>query len=250
MKSLPAIALVIAAFAGGHVWGQGGGSDPGPGKKKAKESIEERLKKVRREVKTVELDAALQRLPVLFERENKHRELIAQMKAKAAAGETIRPLIAKAHALKTKTLADCNEILRLHKGEHVGLKEPEVWRRLIEARFADVSYEEEWLVNILDDIEESVGINIELDARIYKYDTVSFDFEQTSARAMLQMMGDVLLFKWLIRGDTLYVYKERNEILFGGEWLRARKKAWRERQKALKEAEKKADREARKKSGS
>ena len=102
-------------------------------------------------------------------------------------------------------------------------------------------YEDEWLVNILDDLEESCKINIEIDARIYKFDTVTFDFEKTSARAMLQMMGDALLFKWMVRGDTLYVYKERHEVLFGGEWLRKKKAAFHARKKALEEAMKEAE---------
>ncbi len=233
MKHLSAVALVAAAWAGGLAWGQG--DDAGK-----RESIEDRLKKVRREIKTVKLDAALERLPTLFAREQEHRGLLLKMQDRADQGETIRPLIVEARKLKLKTLKDCNEILRLHRGEHVDQPEAAVWQKLIDARFVDVHYEKEWLVNILDDLEESVGINIELDARIYKFDTVSFDFEKTSARAMLQMMGDTLLFKWIIRGDTLYVYKERNEILFGPEWIRQRKAAIRARKKAKKEAAKAA----------
>ena len=103
----------------------------------------------------------------------------------------------------------------------------------------------EWLVNILDDLEEAVGINIEVDARVYKFDTVSFQFEKTSARAMLQMMGDSLLFEWIVRGDTLYVFKESHEILFGGEYLARRKRAWKARKKALAEAQLEAERRAR-----
>ena len=108
-------------------------------------------------------------------------------------------------------------------------------------------YEEEWLVNILDDLEESVGINIELDARIYKYDTVSFDFEQTSARAMLQMMGD---------GPVVQVADSRRHAvrLQGAQRDPVRRRVAaraqegvRERQKALKEAEKSGKK--RKKSG-
>ena len=113
-----------------------------------------------------------------------------------------------------------------------------------DARWSDVVYEQAWLVNILDDIEEAANVNIELDARIYKFDTVSFSFDKTSARAMLQMMGDTLLFRWIVRGDTIYVYKERHEILFGGKWLRQQKKAWRTRKKAIEEAAKEAERKA------
>ena len=74
---------------------------------------------------------------------------------------------------------------------------------LARTRLDEVDYEEEWLVNILDDFEEAMQVNIEMDARIYKFDSVTFDFEKTSARAMLQMMGDTLLFEWIVRGDTL-----------------------------------------------
>ncbi|MHC5052800.1 MAG: hypothetical protein ACYTGK_19600, partial [Planctomycetota bacterium] len=108
----------------------------------------------------------------------------------------------------------------------------------------DIHYNNEWLVNILDDLEDAAQINIEVDARVYKFDSVTFDFDKTSARAMLQMMGDVLLFEWIVRGDTLYVYKERHEDLFGGEWIKQKKAAWKARRKALAEAEKEAEAEA------
>ena len=100
------------------------------------------------------------------------------------------------------------------------------------------------LVNILDDMEERVGINIEVDARVYKFDTMSLEFDRTSARAMLTMMGESLLFNWIVRGDTLYVYKERHEVLFGKEWLRQKRAAWKARQQALIEAAKAAEKAA------
>ena len=78
-------------------------------------------------------------------------------------------------------------------------------------------------------------------ARVYKFDSVTFSFESTSARAMLQMMGDELLYTWVVRGDTLYVFKERNEVLFGKAWVRAKKKAERARAKAEKAAKKRRE---------
>ena len=99
-------------------------------------------------------------------------------------------------------------------------------------------------MNILDDLEERCKINVEVDARIYKFDTVSINFDKTSARAMLQILGDQLLFNWLVRGDTLYVYKERHEVLFGGEWIRKKKAAWKARKEALKKAAEEAQRRA------
>lgn len=231
--------FVLLAFAAGLAWGQGGDEADGE-----KESLQERLKKVRREVKVIELKTAVDRVPGIVAREKEYFELVRRMEAEAKAGKDITPLLEKGRSLKLAALNELNEILRRHKGKFAGLSEQKVWERLRNARWSDVSYEEEWLVNILDDIEEAAGVNIEMDARIYKFDTVSFQFDKTSARAMLQMMADTLLFNWLVRGDTIYVYKERNEILFGGEWLRQKKKAWRERKKALEEAAKEAERRA------
>ena len=47
-----------------------------------------------------------------------------------------------------------------------------------------------------------------------------------------------------MRGDTLYVYKERHEILFGGEWLRKKRAAWKARKEALDKAMKEAEKRA------
>ena len=47
-----------------------------------------------------------------------------------------------------------------------------------------------------------------------------------------------------MRGDTLYVYRERNEILFGGEWIRRKKAAWKARHDAMEAARKEAERKA------
>jgi len=62
-------------------------------------------------------------------------------------------------------------------------------------------------------------------------------------------MGDNLLFTWLVRGDTLYVFRERHEILFGGEWIRKKKAAWKARKKALDAAAKEAERRALERAG-
>ncbi|MHC4549516.1 MAG: hypothetical protein ACYTEZ_12145 [Planctomycetota bacterium] len=230
--------LVAGTFAAGLAWGQDEEADP------EKSDLQARLAEVRREVKIIDLDTSLARVPTLAERENAYHELVRQMYADRRAGKDITALLQRGRDLKLAALKDLNEILKLHRGEHIGITEEEVWTRLQDARFADIHYRDEWLVNILDDLEDSARINIELDARIYKFDTVTFDFDKTSARAMLQMMGDVLLFEWLVRGDTLYIYKERHEDLFGGEWIKQRKAAWRARKTALEKAAKEAEAEA------
>jgi hypothetical protein len=232
--------VVFAAGLGGFVFGQdeGGVADEGL------ESLAERMKKVSREIKILDLEEAFELIPGLVAREREYDTLLQQMREERAGGKDILPLLARARDLKVAQLEDANRILRLHRGKNVGLAESDVWERLANARFSDISYREEWLVNILDFIEEAAGINVELDARVYKYDTVTFDFDKTSARAMLQIMGDTLLFRWVVRGDTLYVYKERNEILFGGEWIRKKKAAWKARKDAIEAARKEAERRA------
>ncbi|MHC4954396.1 MAG: hypothetical protein ACYTGZ_10955 [Planctomycetota bacterium] len=228
-----AVALLAAAFIAGLA------SAPARGQEKG--SIEERLKEVRREVKVINLETSMPRLPALIEREKKYSLVLDQISGAALnQPELMKGLFEKARTIKLAALKDLNEILRKHKGKHVGITEKQVWERL-KTRFVGVSYEDEWLVNILDDIEEAACINVELDARVYKFDSVTFDFESSSARAMLQMMGDELFFQWIVRGDTLYVYKERNEVLFGKQWARDRKRAQKERAK-----EEKRMREARK----
>ncbi len=232
--------LVLAALLGGFVWGQ----EPEEGGDLADVALEDlatRMAKVRREIKIIDFDESLGLVPGIVAREREYEAILKEAQAK---GKEIQPLLSKARDVKLAQLEDLNRILKLHRGKNVDLTEGQVWERLSNARFRDVHFREEWLVNILDHIEEEVGINIELDARIYKYDTVTFDFDRTSARAMLQMMGDVLLFRWVIRGDTLYVFKERNEILFGGDWIRKKKAAWKARQEALEAARKEAERKA------
>ncbi|MCK6461732.1 MAG: hypothetical protein L6Q95_17770 [Planctomycetes bacterium] len=239
MKKPIALLLVAAAFLGGLVRGQdskGGGSLEDT----ALQDLAERLTKVRREIKIIDFDESLGLVPGLVAREREYQALLTE--AQGAADR--KPVLAKARDLKLAQLGDANRILKLHRGEHVGRTEEQVWEQLANARFRGIHFREEWLVNILDMLENEVGINIEVDARVYKYDTVTFDFDRTSARAMLQMMADNLLFKWVVRGDTLYVYKERNEILFGGEWIRRRKAAWKARQDALEAARKEAERKA------
>ncbi len=232
--------LVMAALLGGFVWGQEP-EEEGNLADVALEDLASRMAKVRREIKIIDFDESLGLVPGIVAREREYEAILKDAQAK---GTEIQPLLARARDLKLAQLADLNRILKLHRGENVDLGEKEVWERLSNARFRDVHFREEWLVNILDHLEEQVGINIEMDARIYKFDTVTFDFDRTSARAMLQMMGDVLLFKWVIRGDTLYVYKERNETLFGGDWIRKKKAAWKARQEALEAARKEAERKA------
>jgi len=212
-------ALAACAFVAGWASGQ--------------DSIEERLKKVRREVKVIDIPTSIPRIPPLIAREKEYSALLDQIReASLNMPDRIPKMYERARELKLAALKDLNEILRLHRGPHVGLTEKQIWERL-QTRFVGVTYSDEWLVNILDDIEEAAKINIELDARIYKFNTVTFDFEASSARAMLQMMGDELEFQWLVRGDTLYVYKERNEVLFGRKYDKQRKKAKEARAKEL-----------------
>jgi hypothetical protein len=234
--------LVVAAILAGFVWGQDGGKEGGEGDLAdvALQDLAERMAKVSREIKIIDFDESLALVPGLVAREQQYQDLIKE----AQAAKEAQPVLASARELKLAQLADANRILKIHQGKNVGLTSEQVWERLSNARFRGVHFREEWLVNILDHLEEEVGINIELDARVYKFDTVTFDFDKTSARAMLQMMGDILQFKWIVRGDTLYVYRERHEILFGGEWLRKKKAAWKARKDALEEARKEAERRA------
>jgi hypothetical protein len=242
VRTLAAWTVIAAAFAGGLALAQ---ERLTPEERAARRAaMQEKLKHVRREVKLLDLDATIARLPEVLKREKDDQELIERMLEAAKAGTDVRPMMEQGRQLKLAALDDFNEILKLHRGKHVGIREEEVWNRLRSGQFEDVSYEDEWLVNILDDLEAALKINIELDARVYKFDTVSFEFEKTSARAMLQIMGDSLYFKWLIRGDTLYVYKERHEVLFGGEWIRQKKAAWKARKEALAKAAKEAERRA------
>jgi hypothetical protein len=229
-RTVAATALVLAAFAAGIALGQ-----------EEKSDLAERLAEVRREVKVLDLDDSLARLPAFLEREKQYSATVRQLQKAGGDGKAI---LTRLRDMKLQTLAELNLILRKHKSEYSGISESEIWTRLKNARFRNVSYSDEWLVNILDDLEERCQINIELDARVYKFDTVSFDFDKTSARAMLQIMGDTLLFNWIVRGDTLYVYKERHEVLFGGEWIRKKKAAFKARQAALEKARKEAERKA------
>ncbi len=243
MRQTAIVLGLLAAFAAGLASGQ-----EGKKKRKAAEvdpELQARLAQVRREIKQIDFDEAIARVPGIVAREREYEALVAQALDAGARGVgEVKPMLARARALKLASLDELNHLLDLHRGKYAGLKEEEVWERLRAARFEGVRYREEWLVNILDEIEESVGINIEVDARVYKFDTVSFDFEKTTARAMLQMMGDSLLFTWKIRGDTLYVYKERHEDLFGGEWIIRKKAAWKARRDAIDAAAKEAERRA------
>lgn len=235
------ILLVTAALLGGFVWGQEDGGGGGDLADVALQDLAERMSKVRREIKIVDFDESLGFVPGLVSREREYEAVLKEAQAK---GKDLGPLLAKARELKLAQLGDANRILKLHRGKNVDLTEEQVWERLTNARFKGVHFNEEWLVNILDFLEDEVGINVEVDARVYKFDTVTFDFDRTSARAMLQMMGDVLLFRWIVRGDTLYVYRERHETLFGGDWIRKKKAAWKSRQDALEAARKEAERRA------
>lgn len=216
------VALVLLALLAGWALGQG------------KPSVEERLQKVRRVVKVIDLDSSIPRVPALIAREEAYEKLLDKLAQIGPSNPDMVPkLLNEARDIKLAALKDLNEILKRHKGKHVGLTEAQIYERL-RKRFHNVQYEDEWLVNILDDIEDACSVNVEMDARVYKFDSVTFDFESTSARAMLQMMADELEFKWIVRGDTLYVFKERNEVLFGKRYERTRKKALKARGKGAK----------------
>ncbi len=243
MKQTALVLGLLAAFAAGIASGQ-----EGKRKRKAADvdpELAARLAQVRREIKQIDFEDAIARVPGIVAREREYEALVAQaLDAATRSTGDVTAMLQRARTLKQAALDELNLILDLHRGKHAGLKEEEVWERLRAARFDGVRYREEWLVNILDELEDSVGINIEVDARVYKFDTVSFDFERTTARAMLQMMGDSLLFTWRIRGDTLYVYKERHEDLFGGDWIIRKKAAWKARRDAIDAAAKEAERRA------
>lgn len=241
MRKLAWGSVLAAAFAAGLASGQEGGT---PADRPAGD-LEERLAAVRREIKQIDLESAIGRVPALLAREHEYETVLQEAYAAAGKGEGGVPaMLEKARELKLAALGDLNDILKRHTGPHAGIKEEEVWQRLRDARFANVSYKGEWLVNILDGLEEAARVNIELDARVYKFDTVSFDFDKASALSMLEIMGDTLLFEWIVRGDTLYVYKENHEDLFGGEWIRQKKRAWKARKDALDAAIKEAERRA------
>ncbi len=215
-----------------------GGDGPTEEQKAKDAAAAAKLRLVRREVKQLDFDATLARLPAFIAREQEYMALVERIKEAASGdGADLRQLLESAREMKLRALPELNEILMCHRGPSAGLEEAEVRRRLDEAVFTAVGYADEWLVNILDDLEANVGINIELDARVYKFDTVSFRFERTSASAMLQTMADNLQFKWLIRGDTLYVYREMNEILFDDEWLAQKRAVWQAKQDVKKAAE-------------
>lgn len=242
-----AAALLAASGAAGFAWGQDGETKLTKEERAAKRAeLKERAKSVRREVKTLDLLEAVGHVPGILAREG---DFDAILESLAASPKEPKPLLERARALKLAALEEQNRILKKHHGKYAGIDEAEVWKRLEGARFEGVRYEDEFLVNILDDIEESARINVELDARVYKFDTVSFGFEKTTARAMLQTMADNLQFSWVIRGDTLYVYKERLEVLFDAEWVAQKKAAWKARQKQKieeanrRDAEKAAERE-------
>lgn len=225
---LKAAAILIAAFlAGLALGGDGEKKKLSPEERAAiQAAAREKMKQVRREVKQLDLYDAVAKVPSIVAREKEYRALLDRI-ATTPADET---LLRQAYQMKVAALADLNEILKVHRGAHVGIAEEEVRRRLETARFEGIRYEQEWLVNILDDLEDAVRINVELDARVYKFDRVTFNFERTTALAMLQTMADNLQFRYIIRGDTLYVYKERYEVLFDDEWLRQKKAAWKARQ--------------------
>ncbi len=249
MKRTTGILIVAAALLAGLAAGQDGGRRKKPSKEemaRLQAEADAKLKKVRRVVKRLNYDDTLNLVPKLEARETEYLAIVRQIHDGATAGGDVTKLFEQGYQMKLAALQDLSRILLLHRGKYAGIEEEDVWKRLNETRLDEVDYEEEWLVNILDDLEESMQVNIEMDARIYKFDVVSFTFTRTTARAMLQTMADTLLFKWIVRGDTLYVYKERHEELFNEAWLAKKRAAWKARKKARQDAAKRADDAAKK----
>ena len=137
MRKATVSALILAAFAAGIAWG--GDEKDGKEDDEAKESLQERLEKVRREVKVIELDSAMQRVPGIVQREQEYLKLVELMQADATRGKDITPLIEKGRAMKLAALGEINEILRKHKGKFAGVNEAEgrLARQLGEARVVD-----------------------------------------------------------------------------------------------------------------
>ncbi|MGH7163034.1 MAG: hypothetical protein ACREID_06095 [Planctomycetota bacterium] len=242
MKHIGMAAIAAAALAAGLALGQETEKPSEEERERRHAETLEKLKLVRREVKTIDLDATIPRVAAMVAREQEYRALVARIREAATGGEEGVPqLLEQGRTMKLQALAELNDILVLHRGPHAGIEEDEVRRRLETTRLTGVRYRDEWLVNILDDLEAEAKVNIELDARVYKFDVVTFDFEKTTCLAMLQTMADNLLFKWIVRGDTLYVYQERNEVLFDDEWLAKKKAAWKARQDAAARAERDAE---------
>ncbi|MGQ0612739.1 MAG: hypothetical protein ACT4PV_03190 [Planctomycetaceae bacterium] len=234
-KRCARLLLAAGCLAAGLAFGR---DEPTEEQKAKDAAAAAKLALVRREVKQLDFDATLARLPAFIAREQEYMALVERIKEAASGdGADLTELLGRAREMKLRALPELNEILVCHRGPNAGLEEAEVRRRLDAAVFTAVRYEEEWLVNILDDLETNASINIELDARVYKFDVVSFRFERTSASAMLQTMADNLQFKWVIRGDTLYVYREMNEILFDDEWLAQKRAVWQAKQDAKRAAE-------------
>jgi hypothetical protein len=248
VKRTIGILIVAASLLAGLATGQDG-RKPKPSKEelaRLQAEADEKYKKVRRVVKRLDYDKTLKLVPKLEARETEYLALVRQIHDGATGGSDVTSLLEKAYQMKLKAFQDLSRILLLHRGKYAGIDEEQVLTRLNGTRLEDVDYEEEWLVNILDDLEESMQVNIEIDARIYKFDVVSFTFTKTTARAMLQTMADSLLFKWIVRGDTLYIYKERHEDLFNAAWLAKKRAAWKARKKTRQDAAKRADDAAKK----
>jgi len=244
----PAIA---AALAIGFAWGQEETKKPSREElARLQAEAEAKLKLVRREVKQIDLDAAVARVPGIVAREREYLALAQRIREAATGGEgDVRALLEQARTMKVAALDELNAILKVHRGKFVGLSEEDVRERFEKHEMHDLRYDEEWLVNILDDIEERAGVNIELDARVYKFDVVTYAFEKTTPRAMLRTIGDNLGIKWVIRGDTIYVYKEFHEILFDQEWLNQQRALWKKKREERIRAATEAEENARKEEG-
>ena len=201
-------------------------------REKRKAELRELQKTVRREVKQIDFEKTLAAIPTLVAREKVYMALVKTLVDTATGGQgDVKKLLLQGRTLKLATLGDLNLHLKLHRGKFVDIEEAQVRRRLSETLLDGVKYDEEWLVNILDDFEAAVQVNVEVDARVYKFDVLTYDFPKMTADTFLRSAADLLEFKYVVRGDTVYVYKEMYEVLFDETWLKEKRAAWAELQK-------------------
>jgi hypothetical protein len=109
--------VVVAAFAAGLASGQG--DEPVDA---VDDGLEGKLAAVRREVKRIDLEAAIGRVPALVAREYEYEALLQQAHAAAGKGEGGVPgMLEKAHGMKLAALGELNDILKKHAGKHAGI---------------------------------------------------------------------------------------------------------------------------------
>ena len=83
-----------------------------------------KLRKVRREVKQLDYDDTMARVPQLIAREQEYLALVEQIQEAAAGGKgDILEMLKKGRTMKIAALKDLNEILKLHRGKYAGIEE-------------------------------------------------------------------------------------------------------------------------------